>query len=126
MDVAHEIRLLIKSKPARLTRLQKEAWVGLFFLLPWIIGFLLLKALPILAAFVFSLTNFKMLSPESTQFIGLENYLRLLHDGQAGGNLLGSLEYFLLTVPLELVMALILAAVLSSNRVKNKRLSQTL
>ena len=126
MDVAHESRLLIKNKPARLTRPQKEAWIGLLFLSPWIIGFLLLKALPILAAFVFSLTNFKMLSPESTKFIGLENYIRLLHDGQAGDNLLGSLEYFLLTVPLELAVALVLAAIFSSNRVKNKRLSQTL
>jgi multiple sugar transport system permease protein len=126
MDFAHESRLLIKNKPARLTRLQKEAWIGLLFLSPWIIGFLLLKALPILAAFVFSLTNFKMLSPESTKFIGLENYIRLLHDGQAGSNLLGSLEYFLLTVPLELMVALGLAALFSSNRVKNKRLSQTL
>jgi len=126
MDVAHESRLLIKNKPARLTRLQNEAWIGLLFISPWIIGFLLLKALPILAAFVFSLTNFKMLSPESTKFIGLENYIRLLHDSEAGDNLLGSLEYFLLTVPLELVVALGLAAIFSSNRVKNKRLSQTL
>ena len=126
MDAVNESRLLLRNKPARLTRLQKEAWIGLLFISPWLIGFIVLKALPILAAFILSLTNFKMLSPESTKFIGLQNYFHLIHDGQAGANLFGSLSYFLLTVPLEMIVALVLAAIFTSDRLKNKRLSQTL
>jgi len=113
-------------RSTRLTRLQQEARIGWLFLSPWIIGFVLLKALPILAALILSLTDFKMLTPEATSFVGLENYIRFFKDTQAGGSLFGSLQYFLLTVPLELVVALILAAVFTSDRLKNKSLLRTL
>lgn len=126
MDVVNESRLWSRIRPAKLSRLQQEARIGLLFLSPWLIGFLLLKALPILAALIFSLTNFRMLSPESTRFIGLANYARFLGDSQAGASLFGSLGYFLITVPLEMVVALALAAIFTSERLKNKRLSQTL
>ena len=126
MDVANQSRPLLKAKPARLTRLQQEARIGLLFLAPWLIGFVLLKAFPILAALGLSLTDFRMLSPETTRFVGLENYVRFFHDAQAGANLMGSLRYFLLTVPLEMAVALALAAIFTSERLKNKRLSQTL
>ena len=126
MDVVNRSGLWSRLKPAKPTRLQQEARIGLLFLAPWLIGFVLLKALPILAALVFSLTDFKMLSPETTKFIGLENYIRFFRDSEAGASLLGSLEYFLLTVPLEMVVALVLAAIFTSERLKNKRISQTL
>ncbi len=126
MDIADQSRLLPKTRPARVTRLQQEARIGLLFLSPWLIGFILLKALPILAALLLSLTDFKMLTPGETQFIGLENYIRFFQDSVAGASLFGSLGYFLLTVPLEMVVALALAALFTSERLKNKRLSQTL
>lgn len=126
MEIAEPGRILSKRKPARLTRLQQEARAGLLFLSPWLIGFVLLKALPILAALVLSLTNFKMLTPEATRFVGLENYLRFFRDPAAGASLFGSLGYFLLTVPLEMIVALVLAAIFTSERLKFKRFSQTL
>lgn len=126
MDVVTQSRFSTKIKPAKLTRLQQEARVGLLFLSPWLIGFVLLKALPILAALIFSLTDFQMLSPETTKFVGLENYVRFFGDSFAGASLFGSLSYFLLTVPLEMIVALLLAAIFTSHRLKNKRLSQTL
>lgn len=126
MDIVDQGRLWSKIRPAKRTRQQQEASIGLLFLAPWLIGFVLLKALPILAALVFSVTDFKMLSPETTQFVGLENYLRFFRDAAAGASLFASLGYFLLTVPLEMVVALWLAAVFTSERLKNKRISQTL
>lgn len=126
MDVVNQSRLWSKIRPAKPTRLQQEARIGLLFLAPWLIGFVLLKALPILAALIFSLTDFKMLSPATTKFVGLENYLGFFRDPVAGASLFGSLGYFLLTVPLEMVVALGLAAIFTSERLKNKRISQTL
>jgi oligogalacturonide transport system permease protein len=126
MDAVNRSRLWSKARPAKPTRQQQEARIGLLFLTPWLIGFVLLKALPILAALVLSLTDFRMLSPETTRFVGLENYVRFFHDSQAGASLLGSLSYFLLTVPLEMVVALALAAIFTSERLKNKRFAQTL
>ena len=126
MDLVNQSRLMTRTKPVRPTRRQQEARIGLLFLSPWLIGFILLKALPILAAFVFSLTDFRMLAPEETKFVGLENYVRFFGDSQAGASLFGSLGYFALTVPLEMVVALGLAAIFTSDRLKNKSLSQTL
>ena len=126
MDVVKQRPVLARRKLARPTRLQHEARIGLLFLAPWLIGFVLLKALPILAALIFSLTDFQMLSPETTKFVGLENYIRFFGDAEAGASLLGSLEYFLLTVPLQTVVALILAAIFTSERLLNKHIARTL
>ena len=126
MAVVNQSGVIAKRKPVRSSRLQQEARIGLVFLAPWLIGFVLLKALPIIAAFVFSLTDFHMLTPGATKFIGLENYIRFFGDSVAGASLFGSLGYFLLTVPLEMVVALALAAVFTSARLKGKRISQTL
>lgn len=105
---------------------RREGWIGLLFLSPWLLGFLLLKFLPILAALGFSFTNFHMLRPEQTRFIGLENYLRALTDMGVFGSLVGSLGYFLLTVPAQLLAALGLAALLSSERIFGKALLRPL
>ncbi len=110
----------------RPSRQQQEGYIGLLFLLPWILGFLLFKAGPILAALGFSLTDFKMLSPESTRFIGLENYIRLIGDSNAGAGIFGSIGYFITTVPLQLAVALALAAIFTSDRLKNRRFLRTL
>lgn len=126
MDLVNPSGVLTKNPTRKRTRLEQEARIGLLFLSPWLIGFVLLKALPILAALIFSLTDFRMLAPEETKFIGLENYVRFLNDTAAGASLFGSLGYFLLTVPLEMIVALVLAAIFTSARLKNKRISRTL
>jgi len=115
------------QKPNKHLSLRKyEATVGFLFLLPWLLGFLFFKAVPILAALGFSFTNFKMLEPEKTQFIGLANYLTFFRDSSAGASLFGSISYFILSVPLEMVVALFLAAVFTSDRLKGKRIMRTL
>jgi ABC-type sugar transport system permease subunit len=126
MDTVKQGEAWMKIKPIRRTRLQQEALIGWLFLSPWLIGFVFLKALPILVALIFSVTDFRMLAPESTRFIGLENYVRFFKDAEAGASLFGSLSYFLLTVPLEMIVALALAAIFTNARLKNKRISRTL
>jgi ABC-type sugar transport system permease subunit len=114
-------------KPNQHLSLRKyEATVGFLFLLPWLLGFLIFKALPILASLGFSFTNFKMIEPEKTQFIGLANYLTFFRDSSAGASLFGSISYFFLSVPLEMVVALFLAAIFTSERLRGKRIMRTL
>jgi ABC-type sugar transport system permease subunit len=126
MDIANRSGTWGTAEPRKSTRQKRDALVGLLFISPWLIGFVLFKALPILAALIFSFTNFKMLDPGATRFIGVGNYVRLLGDNIAGASLFGSLEYFLLTVPLEMIVALVLAAIFTSGRLKNKRILRTL
>ncbi len=126
MDIINRSGVITKSKTVKGTRSQQEARIGLLFLSPWIIGFIVLKALPILASLVFSLTNFHMLTPEDTKFIGLKNYAHFLGDGRAVASLFGSLGYFIATIPIEMFFALFLAAIFTSARLKGKRISRTL
>lgn len=114
----------IKPKPSSLAR--RSAAIGLLFMSPWIIGFILLKLVPIVAALGFSFTDFYMLEPGQTKFVGLENYIDLLSDPRAGASLFGSIGAFLFVVPLQMFTALALAVVVSSARLKNKLILRTL
>jgi multiple sugar transport system permease protein len=122
--LAPRLRVPKPNKPLSLRKY--EAKVGFLFLLPWLLGFLFFKAFPILAALGFSFTNFKMIEPEKTRFIGLANYLTFFRDTSAGASLFGSISYFLLSVPLEMVVALFLAAIFTSDRLRGKRIMRTL
>jgi multiple sugar transport system permease protein len=117
---------LLEQKPRRRPILDSSSAVGLLFISPWIIGFILFKLIPILAALGFSFTNFFMLSPEKTQFIGMENYINILKDQTAGASLFGSIGEFLFVVPVEMIAALLLAVIFSGERLKNKRLLRTI
>lgn len=99
---------------------RRETLVAFLLLSPWVIGFLLFRLYPILASLWYSFTNFHMLEPGKTQFIGLANYGRIITDLDAWSNMAGSLGYFLLTVPVELLVALALAAIFSSERLRAK------
>ena len=101
---------------------RREGIIGLLFLSPWLVGFVLLKALPILYTLGYSFTNFNLTRPGETTFVGLENYIHFAIDLDAWSGLVGSLGYFVTTVPLELLVALGLATVLSSQRVRAKAL----
>lgn len=103
-----------RSLSARMTR------IGLIFIAPWFIGLVLFKLIPILVALWYSFTDFYMLRPEETQFIGLDNYLKFFNDPSAGASLFGSLAYFLFMVPLQLGVALFLALLFSSERLRGK------
>lgn len=105
---------------------QSLALTGLLFMSPWILGFILLKLTPILAALAFSFTDFYMLDPYKTQFVGLKNYIDIFRDPAAGASLFGSIGNFLFMVPFQMVVALALAVIASSARLKNKLLLRTL
>ena len=114
------------AKPHHRSLARYEAVVGFLFISPWILGFILLKLIPILAALGFSFTNFYMLEPEKTHFIGLTNYINILHDQRAGASLFGAIGTFLFVVPIEMIAALLLAAIFSSKALRAKRFMRTL
>lgn len=114
------------AKPRRRWLVHYSTIAGLIFVSPWVLGFILLKLIPIVAALGFSFTNFHMLEPEKTRFIGLANYLAIFRDQEAGASLFGSIGDFLFLVPVEMIVALGLATFFSSERLRGKRLLRTL
>jgi multiple sugar transport system permease protein len=107
-------------------RLRPNQIVGLVLISPWILGLVFFKLLPILASLGISFTDFYMLTPEKTGFIGLENYIQILHDQDAGYVLFETIGMAFFTVPIQLGASILLAALLSSPRLKAKTVLRTL
>jgi multiple sugar transport system permease protein len=95
------------SSPVR----RREAWAAFSFLSPWIIGFLVFMAGPMVASFVLSLTDYDVLT--STDFVAAENYRQLLADPKVRTSLANTLIYTVLHVPLTMAVALGLAMLLA-------------
>ena len=115
-----------RAARARLPMARRQAWIGLLLVSPWLLGFIIFKALPILASLAFSFTNFHAMERENIQFIGLENYARILSDVGAGWSLFSTLSFGLRVIPAQLGVALLFAAFLNSPRIRAKRLLRSL
>jgi multiple sugar transport system permease protein len=92
------------SRPRRLTNAAREAIWGYVFIAPWIAGFLLFSAGPILATVYLAGTEYNVVEPP--RWIGLENFSRLLGDDLYARALAVTLEYSVLRVALIIVVGL--------------------
>lgn len=90
-----------------MNRENRWAWV---FLSPWLAGFVLFTAGPMIVSLILSLTRYDMLKPPS--YVGMENYRELLADPKVGTALYNTLFFTVLHVPLQIVLALALAGLL--------------
>ncbi len=116
-----------KGKQKR-TRLQKkETRWGLFFLSPWMIGFLLFYFLPMIASFIFSLLRFNPALPDETVYIGFANWIRaIVIDKEVLLSFTRTLHFAAISLPIGLGFALFLAILLNSEHVIGKTLYRTL
>jgi oligogalacturonide transport system permease protein len=84
----------------------------LAYLAPYLIGLVVFTALPFAASFYLSFTDYSLMNTPS--FVGLENFERLFtRDRTFSKSLWVTLTYVLLTVPLKLIFALFIAAILN-------------
>ncbi|MGA5302609.1 carbohydrate ABC transporter permease [Nucisporomicrobium flavum] len=93
------------------TMRRREALAAYGFLSPWIIGFLVFMAGPMVASLVLSLTDYDVLT--STEFVGADNYRELFADDRVRRSLANTLIYTVLHVPLTMAVALGLAMLLA-------------
>ena len=77
---------------------------GYLFLLPWLLGFLLFRAGPMLASILLSFAEWDVLKPP--RWIGLENYVELVKDPLFWKSLANTAYYVGGRVPLRLLGAL--------------------
>jgi ABC-type sugar transport system permease subunit len=110
----------------RLSIERRETLTGYAFISPWIVGFLVFTLIPMVAALALSLTDFDMRRPESVHFVGLGNFQRLLADPNVAQSLGVTVRFALLTVPLNLVVALGLAVLLNHRRLAGVTIFRTL
>jgi multiple sugar transport system permease protein len=104
--------------PGRLLRARRwvggfrkpETWAAYAFIFPWIFGFLVFTAGPMVASFILSLTDYSII--EKTSYVGRENYSELLHDPKVTKALGNTLIFTVLMVPAHMLVALGLAMIL--------------
>jgi ABC-type sugar transport system permease subunit len=108
------------------TLARRERNWGLIFLLPWIVGFLVFYAGPMIASLVFSFTRFDIANPEATRFVGLQNWQRLFSDPVVRQSLWVTARFMALAVPLQLGLALLFATLLNARHLFAKPLFRTL
>jgi multiple sugar transport system permease protein len=97
-------------QPARRRNSRRETIVAYLFLSPWLVGFVLFLAGPMIASLYFSFTEYKVIAPP--RWIGLANYTRMLTDDLFFKSLDVSARYTLFSVPLGITAALAIALLL--------------
>lgn len=86
--------------------------IGLAFISPWIIGFILFQLYPFLNSLVYSFTNFDLI--RSFRFVGLKNYITMFtNDELFFQSLKVTLIYAFVAVPCKIVFSLLIAMVLN-------------
>jgi multiple sugar transport system permease protein len=106
VSVFEELRSVRSSKTAG----KRDNKAAFFFLLPWLLGLLLITAGPMIASLWISFTNYNLI--QAPQFAGFDNYVRMAQDPRLLNSLRVTFEYVFVSVPIQLVVALAAAMVL--------------
>ncbi|GIV77920.1 sugar ABC transporter permease [Litorilinea aerophila] len=107
--------MAVLGRPRGMT---KNEWrnqvLGMLFVSPWLIGFLLFSFFPLIASVYYSLTNYDFI--REPQFIGLKNYVRLFTvDPDFWTVMYNTVYYVGIGVPLGVATAFIIANLLNSD-----------
>src|ERR1041384_4240613 len=89
-----------------------ETRAALLFISPWLIGFLVFTAWPVVNSAYLSLTDYDVINDPS--YVGFDNYVTLFQDPKVGLALRNTFLFAVMSVPAQLVVSLGLALLLSA------------
>ncbi|MDR6864752.1 multiple sugar transport system permease protein [Phycicoccus sp. 3266] len=101
----------VPSRRSRGTVRGRETRAALAFISPWIVGFLVFTAGPMLVSLVLSFTDYSLVG--QTHSVGVDNYRQLWEDPRVRQSLTNTFVYAALFVPVGTVVALGLAMLLA-------------
>ncbi|MBN1314264.1 MAG: sugar ABC transporter permease [Anaerolineales bacterium] len=102
----------IKAWREMSTSRRSEALSGYLFISPWLIGFTIFWAGPILASFLVSFTRWNIVMPP--KWIGLKNYISIFtRDPEFLNALRVTMKYTLMYIPITTVVAILVALALN-------------
>ena len=97
------------------------------FISIWIIGFLAFYLIPMIASFGFSLLDFQLAKPEDINFVGFENWRRMLAEDEfVWQSLRVTFIFAIISLPIGMVVSLALAILLNSELLWGKNVFRTL
>ena len=97
--------------------------IGLAFVIPWLIGFMIFKLYPFIASLVYSFYDYNLF--QSAIFAGWNNYKEIISDSLIVKAFVQTFKYAFITVPLELIFALFIAYILN-REIKGLNLFRTI
>jgi len=104
---------------------QQRRW-GWIFLSPWLIGFAIFTAVPIVVSFIFTFTEYTISQPDKIRFVGLQNWQKLFNDPLALAALGVTIKFAVFAVPVGLGVPLAMAALLNSKYLWGKPVWRTI
>ncbi|NMH75501.1 sugar ABC transporter permease [Bacillus sp. RO2] len=104
----------MKKKRTYSKRSLREASQGYSFMAPTIFVLALFVIGPILYAFFLSFHKVQLLGTATYEFVGLSNFTNISDDGRALRALWNTFKYVIIVVPIQTLLALILAATLNA------------
>lgn len=111
MEARLRASLPTRRRLLHLTNRQRESLMGYLFLSPWLLGFVVFLAGPMIASFYLSFTQYKVIQAPS--WIGLANYQRMFTDELFYHSLRVTVVYTAISVPLGIAAALGVAVLLN-------------
>ena len=88
-----------------------KKYTGLLLIMPFLLGFLLFTAYPFISSFLIGLTDYDGI--RQINFVGTENYRRMLNDSDFLNAATVTLKYTAILVPMKLLFSLLTAIVLN-------------
>ncbi|MDW8100500.1 MAG: sugar ABC transporter permease [Anaerolineae bacterium] len=111
VEVEPRPSVVARRRLFRLTNRQRESLIGYLFLSPWILGFVIFLAGPMIASLYLSFTQYKVI--QAPLWIGLANYQRMFTDELFYHSLKVTVVYTAISVPLGIAAALGVAVLLN-------------
>jgi multiple sugar transport system permease protein len=106
-----------RTKPRSVSKdFKLNNFAGYVFISPWLIGFLLFTFVPMVISAYLAFTNYDTLS-NTGEFIGFENFHRMFYeDARYWKSVSATIKYVVISVPLRLAVALLVAVLLNTKR----------
>ncbi len=109
---------LVDQRPRERTIEEKQRLWGWLFMSPWLVGFAIFTAFPMVASLYFSFTDFKI--GQDINWVGLKNWQQLFTDPITLGSLGVTLRFGIYVLPVAILVPLALATLLTSKALVGK------
>src|SRR6202047_2436994 len=108
--VAESLSLPKRAPHTRRRMVDSQAFCGLLFVAPALIGFTLFYLVPTIRAFYIGLTNWNLL--RAPKFLGFDNYVRLFGDQRFWSSIWVTVLYVIYNIPAQTGIGLLIAVLL--------------
>lgn len=98
------------ERPNLLRRRRRNFWSAMTFIGPWIFGFVLFTAWPMIYSLYLSMTNFDNIN--APRWVGFANYQRMMEDPRIPRTLMNTFQFAIMSVPAQIIVAVGLAMLL--------------